>query len=84
MKRNEYRVDALLSVFNRLGYSNWNTLNGIQLLTHTVSGNEIILDTSYPVLPASIIERKVDDLDISEVYFDSLFDAEINIMNSKK
>lgn len=80
MKRNEYRVDVLLSVFNRLGYSNWKTINNIQLLTHTVSGNEIILDTSYLVLPVSFIERKVDDLDISEVYFDSIFDAEINLM----
>ncbi|QLH04113.1 hypothetical protein C5F49_01355 [Nitrosopumilus oxyclinae] len=57
-------------------------MNGIQLLTHTVSGNEIILDTSYPVLPASLIERKVDDLDISEIYFDSIFDAEINMMSA--
>lgn len=81
MKRNEYRVDILLSVFNRLGYSNWKTKNDIQLLTHTVSGIEIILDTSYPVLPASIIERKVDDLDISEIYFDSIFDAEVKLIS---
>ncbi len=80
MKRNEYRVDVLLSVLTRLGYSVWKAKNNIYLLTHTVSSNEIILDTEYLVLPASIIERKVGDLDISEIYFDSLFDAEIILM----
>lgn len=82
MKRDVYRLDVLLSVFNRLGYSVWKARNDVQLLNHTVSGNEIILDTPYPVLPASIIKEKVKDLDISELYFDSIFDAEIKSMTS--
>ena len=65
-------------MFNRLGYVTSFEENNIQFLTHPTSKNEILLDTSYPVIVATLMERKIsEDLDLSEVYFESIFDAEM-------
>lgn len=82
MIRNEYRRDVLESLITRMGYVETVKSEMSTMYVHPFAKNEIILDTSYPVIVAKLMERKVrDDLKINEDYFELLFDSEIQIFS---
>ena len=76
MNRDSYRLDFVLNVFTRLGYSSWRATENIALLNHPSISSEIIIDLNHPVLPSAVIEIKIKDAEIRPEFFDSMYNAE--------
>jgi len=77
MKRDTYKVEYVLSVLSRIGFSTWEATDKVTLLNHPTTLREVMIDNDEEYLPAVIISRKIVDADILEAYFESLYDAEL-------
>ena len=78
MNKDNYNVQLVIKVLERIGFSRYDATERVVLFNHEELQKEVMIDIDQPTLPSFIIERKVCDACIREEFFDSLYDAEVN------